>query len=459
MNSVKDKVWYQRLLSFVLNDVKQALSGSSGRDKAVPDFVIAAMKAGLGLVEANKDQYAEIDPELIGWASKIVSGENPSYKKIIDAASWYSLHNTEESKSLLEDGSSVEAVQWLLQGDFGDGRGSDWWLAKQQDLYKNKSFYVFKDKNQKYRWFGWVTNKWRDRDEDILTDAAHVEFCQFLDAHPHLAPQRWTWHTPGTARKHQVDWWDYANGFFVYSGPLEESEVEADLKDLGIEIGMSHGFFVLEREGRYIRRYRTFEVSDLPLDKASNPYTELRIEEENKKMFSTHKRQYLIDRFGEETVVDLEKDTEAREAALKELGVDWKSVNDEYEAEIENRLAQRVAEASKSTVQQIVDQVVTAFNMPALQKALSEMNEKIEEAATLANRVAELEESLKHLLETEDERIAKAITPVEPISWDLRPTVKEAVEVEALPADVQEEVSKAIGEFDWLANLNPLGGK
>lgn len=324
-----------------------------------------------------------------------------------------------------------------------------------------KDFAVFKDNDGNYRWFGWVTNKFKDRDGDILTDSAHIEFYNFLNANPEYAPELWTWHTPGTARKMKADWWEYANGFFMYSGILNEDEADAFLNSDNddVEVGMSHGFYVLEKVGNYILKYRTFEVSELPLEKAANPFTNFTVKEDLKKMFSVSKRAYLVSRFGEEATAKLEQDTENKEAVLTELGVNWKEVNEQYELEIEAKLAERVADASKGTVKAIMSQVVEALNIPGLQETLKALNDKVDEAASLAVRVGEIEASIKHLLETEDERIAKAITPAEPFSWDLRPTKKEAVNVADLTDEIREEVEKASGKFDWLSNMSPLGGQ
>jgi len=152
------------------------------------------------------------------------------------------------------------------------------------------SFVVHKELDGTFRWFGIVTNKWKDREGETLTDMAHVEFKNFLDQHPEYAPELWTWHTPGSARKHKADWWEYTSGFFLYSGVLTEAEAKVYEKNIGEPIGMSHGFYVLEKVGPYILKYRTFEVSELPLANAANGFTSFsRIKEEGH-MFSQRKR-------------------------------------------------------------------------------------------------------------------------------------------------------------------------
>lgn len=318
-----------------------------------------------------------------------------------------------------------------------------------------KSFYIVKDAEGNYRWFGWVTNKWEDLEKDIFTDSAHREFNQFLDEHPELAPELWTWHEPLTARKHKADWWDYANGFFTYSGPLTEDEALA-LEETDEPVAMSHGCFVLQREGPYILKYRTFEVSELPLSNAANPFTDFTTLKE-RDMFTNKKRAWLVQRFGEDKVAELETGTEQRAKTLEDLGVSWKEINEQYEQEIEKEFAGKVAEASKQTVATIVKQVVAALNIPQLQETLAKLHEGVEANAGLADRVTVLEEQVNHLLDTDDERIAEAIAPTEPFDWSLSAVHNaKPVKNEDLEEDVKKEVQQMSGELDWMNNLNPF---
>jgi hypothetical protein len=64
-------------------------------------------------------------------------------------------------------------------------------LAEVKALDAN-SFHVFKDSLDRWRWFGWVTNKWRDRDQsaapelggEILTEDAHKDYVAWVDKEP-----------------------------------------------------------------------------------------------------------------------------------------------------------------------------------------------------------------------------------------------------------------------------------
>jgi len=225
-------------------------------------------------------------------------------------------------------------------------------------------------------------------------------------------------------------------------------------------IGMSHGFQVYDRVGRYITKYRTFEVSELPLDVAANPYTEYMIKEEMNEMFTDRKMAFLVERYGAEHAEALASDTEAREKTLTELGVNWKEVNAEYEAQVEAEFASRVADASKATAAAIVKQVIDAMNIEGLQETLKNLKQEIDLNRESLVKIAALEEKVDHLLETEDARIAKAIAPANPFDWSLSVTnsEKNIVTAEDLDDELAAEVAKAAKGVDWVSNMNPFKG-
>lgn len=324
---------------------------------------------------------------------------------------------------------------------------------------QHSKFIVTKDAMGEYRWFGWATNKWLDRDGEILTDAAHREFVKYLDENPDEAPELWTWHTPGTARANKADWWDYANGFMVYSGKLEETEAKAYLeleKAEREQVGMSHGFWVLERKGNLITRYRTFEVSELPLAKAANPFTDFQtINKENTDMFTPEKRQFLVDRYGEEKVAALESDTEGREKALTELGMTWKEFNESVEKEIADAEKERAVKAAEVIVKEVVAEVIQVLNVDGLKQRLEAIDEAVAKALGLSEQVAELEAAVNHLKETQDERLAKALAPVQAFDWNYSVQKEERKTAIETATETAKETLKE--QLDW-GFKSPLGG-
>lgn len=323
-------------------------------------------------------------------------------------------------------------------------------------------FLVEKGLDGKYRWFAWVSNKWEDREGEILTDSAHKEYIAFLDANPGFAPELWLWHTPGTAHENKADWWEYKNGFLMFSGVLTDEEAKPYVnKTITPEpMGVSHGFYKYGGYGRYITKYRTFEISPLPLDRAANSHTgfNLLMEEEMDKGFDPRRRQFLVERLGEEKVATIETATENREKVLQELGVDWKELNEQYEAEIAEEKAVAAEKAAKPIVEEVVEGVVKAMNLEGLQAVLKSMNDRLEVVPALEAKLAELEAEVTALKQLDDERITKMFAPIEPMAWDLSVTAEEkAVAAEQTAEEIVEKASQE--GFQWLANLNPLGGK
>lgn len=193
----------------------------------------------------------------------------------------------------------------------------------------NSEFFAYKDLQGNYRWYGWVTNKWIDRDNEIITDAAHKEFEAYLDNNPSAAPRLWTWHTKSTMRTHPADWWSYDNGIFSYSGILTEEEYrQYKSRNWKDSVGMSHGFIPLAKEGNLINKYRTYEVSDLPLNNAANPYTSFEVN-----IMNERKKAFLIATFGEELGTKMAQDKETMSTLLADMGINTKEQLKEYMVE------------------------------------------------------------------------------------------------------------------------------
>lgn len=209
------------------------------------------------------------------------------------------------------------------------------------------SFSVFKDKDGRDRWFGWVSNRWRDQDTvadpehggEILTDDSHKDFVAWVDQNPEKRmPQLWPWHTKELAHKYRADWIDYTHGFLLMSGPLEKEEAEkiADVADTW-DLGMSHGFYAIsrEKEGGLITKYRSFEVSYLPIEFAANQWTDFVTIMKEVKVMSDTKRQLLQKIAPEGFIEELEPMLSKTEALIDGLDVDTKGADGEGEGETE----------------------------------------------------------------------------------------------------------------------------
>lgn len=183
------------------------------------------------------------------------------------------------------------------------------------------------------RWFGWVSNKYRDAQGEIIMDAAHREYVDYLDRTKDY-PELLTWHTKGT-RYGVADWAEYSDGFLTMSGPVdprpEAQRAVAALK--GKALGMSHGFLqaYADKAKGLIGWYRSFEVSSLPRAAAANAFTgfSVPVQEEVGMGFRADKRAHLVEVWGEERVSALEKDTATLSAAVQKSGLDFKDIWEE----------------------------------------------------------------------------------------------------------------------------------
>lgn len=170
----------------------------------------------------------------------------------------------------------------------------DWYLDKSTaDDYapvlkrEHGTMTVFKQRDGSWRWLAIWSNNFKDRDNppDIISKAAHERYAQRVQKGELPYPELWHWHTPGTA---------YGKADTIATVPLEKNENavmmmaggyiykghEAEAEHLSkseITIGVSHGMKGIRRDNTdpsVITDYVTYEISDLPLEYAANPYTE-----------------------------------------------------------------------------------------------------------------------------------------------------------------------------------------
>ncbi|KKM25961.1 hypothetical protein LCGC14_1589710, partial [marine sediment metagenome] len=279
---------------------------------------------------------------------------------------------------------------------------------------------VFKSKDG-FRWFGWVSNKYRDRDwpaepklgGQIITEEAHKEFVLWVDEDPkERMPQFWHWHTPESAHKERADWIDYSDGFLMMSGPLMEKEAELQTAlNAKYDLAMSHGLVRSDRhydkERGLIQKYRTFEVSDLPRKFAANEWTDIvAIAKEVATMGLTpEKRDFLVEAMGEELVMGIEEDTEGRAKALEELGVEYKGLEEALSAIAEPEEAE---EKEKEKEEAPETEAVPAKEFEGLSAYLKKQSE-----ATEANSkaIVAIGEALVGLSKSDDAKVAEAIRP------------------------------------------------
>lgn len=328
---------------------------------------------------------------------------------------------------------------------------------------KKSTFFIEKDLDGEYRWLGVSTNRYVDRENEILSDQAHKDFNEYLNEHPEWKVELQLWHTPQTAMKSPADWWDYdeENGFFFFSGKLtkEEAEMLEGIEDPR----MSHGFQVFARNGKIITKYLSNEVSVLPGKYVANPYTEFTSEyyfqKEEENMFSADKRAWLIERKGEEYVESLEANSKQFREGLEAMDVEFKSIEAEYLEELETQKAEEVAKAAEPIVRDVVADVVAAIDMEGMFNAMKELAAKAEANAAMGDEIKALRAEVEFLKTTEDEKMAKAIAPDPLFDWKelsaSRSDDNVITEDEKKELDVKPDVPQG---HEWASTLPGLNG-
>lgn len=298
---------------------------------------------------------------------------------------------------------------------------------------------VEKDASGNWRWVGWATNNFIDTDQDIYCEEAHKEYVDWLDKNPDMAPVFVSWHTPGTAREKPVDFASYENGFLIVSGPLTETEAAGLLKARkNYEIGMSHGGFVLgrdPRDPRIVTKYRLYEVSDLPLERAANPFTLVEtITEKEKTMVD--KQKYLAAILGsdEKAKAFLEK-TGIKQKELVEAGVEHKEKTDE---------TPETPTPATADTSAILEQVKKELG-------IDDLNAWVEKAQESLEKLPLLEAAVKELSKTADEKVAKMIEPpASRYAWLTKQRPSEKQETQLQDSD---PLNKEMPKKGWLSEV------
>lgn len=253
-----------------------------------------------------------------------------------------------------------------------------------------------------YRWFAWVSNKFRDRDNppQIIEEAAHKEFVAALDAGTAPYPEAWLWHTPGT-RWGQADWADDADGFLCMSGTVDKGmeDVAERLAAHG-DLGVSHGFRYeySDQAKEVIGWYRTFEISPLPASAAANVWTGMDVlrKEAATVGFKPEKREFLEAQLGKERVAALEGDTAGLRKALEAAGVDYKDL-------VEDAPPAPAAPQPQMTAKEIGEAAAAAIVESAAFKGLQT---DLSAVKANADQVPAIMERLEKLEKSDDEKIA-----------------------------------------------------
>lgn len=151
------------------------------------------------------------------------------------------------------------------------------------------SFYVEKQADGTYRWWGYPTNNAKDRDGEILSGKALGRVISRQKAEGDY-PDLWFYHIPYPAG--QTDYMFYEKGFVGATGTFHKDLVSERMAQYCMEHpesidnsgwGMSHTFRGwADKSGVYHEIEEIREFTFLPLSRAANPYSEFSVEEKMK---------------------------------------------------------------------------------------------------------------------------------------------------------------------------------
>lgn len=284
-------------------------------------------------------------------------------------------------------------------------------LAGQKDDSSPIVFY--KSDDGSLRFFATVSNIFRDRQAEIITTEAHREYIEWVDK-TKAYPKLWLWHAGPNSEWGQVDWVDFADGFYLASGtvtPGKEYIAEA-LENQ--DVGVSHGFVSIPVDKNIIR-YRDFEISALPREYAANIWTDFSSEEITMP-FTDAKKTWLKDvaKVPDNVISEWESNVEGLSKSLKDAGIDYKeTVEPNYASEIANLtkvvadLATVVTESKKSAD-------------AALAEAKKSMDDKIADAFTA--QVAKMPQPVS-ATESQTNVIGKKEEPNKDMEWFFKEVV------------------------------------
>lgn len=276
------------------------------------------------------------------------------------------------------------------------------------------------------------SNRFRDRDStsfprlggEIVSSDGHRKYMAFLDANPGKAPELWSLHLPGTARKNRAHWWDFDGNFAYAEFKLTPEEALGVYQFAQVfEPGLSHGFAVYryDAEKGIIEEYETYEISILPQEWAANPWTTftlIRKELEDMKL-TPEKRAVLVSLHGEEFVNEFEQKSDKLVTVLDALGVDTKSVFSEKDAaqtDATTEVPAATPAAPGATTSVTEEAIVGALN--TLHQALSGEIKSV--TAQFSKTVEELTARINKIESDDTDRVgakAAAITPSILTAW------------------------------------------
>lgn len=217
----------------------------------------------------------------------------------------------------------------LLLGRAAAPTGSPWSTAAVQatNLSYGGESALFKGKDGELRVYLRASNNFKDHHGEILSEAAHKDYEQFVDKyeqHPLLL----LWHMKGT-RWGQADLVTYSDGFVHVIGTVDKGCEEIARNIVKSGAAVSHGFLTFNQRNNVIDMYRSWEFSALPRGTEANPWFTKVGEVGGKDMAFAPAKRAWMEELGvpSEMIKALELESENAQGLLQGLGVASKAVD------------------------------------------------------------------------------------------------------------------------------------
>ncbi len=326
-------------------------------------------------------------------------------------------------------------------------------------LQEKSSLVVQKDAEGDWRWVGWPSNNFIDLSEDILTEAAHIEFVDWWNKSRDDAdlPVFTSFHAPGTAREYPVDFVAYENGFLVMSGKLTTNEAVGLLRvQKEYDLGMSHtGWGVRDvADPRQIIKYRIYEVTDLPVERADNPFTDMAVISKEADMKDKAQLEYLEKLLGSKEKAEeaLLMKTSLKKESLVANGIEQKEAKGDKKP-TEAAQAENTGEPP-ADFEALIKAVGEKFDMDELSAYLADIQKEVAKIPLLEDVVKTQQETIESLGKETDDQLADMLTPaVAPYAWSKAKRASEDDGTIVPDGELEALKKKAPGlsDDDWLS--------
>jgi cation transport regulator len=314
---------------------------------------------------------------------------------------------------------------------------------KQLDFATNSGFKALSDTH----WLAWYTNPYQDRDEEWISEKAIDEDLTHMIRSGDL-PELWFYHLP-FVKFGQATHVMKAGRFAVAFGQIDDTPIAKALFRHAIDQQylLSHGFKYSPAEfiDNTYHAIRTFEISVLPSEVASNPYTtflSINQEQEDKVMKMTDAQRAALKVALKDVGVDLDTLVQVGQQRSKELDghATYKGVGDLIEELASAEVAADVAEGEGMTEAPEMELDMKGY-MARMDKTMQEMSGMLKQL--LGNKPSETAPM------TEGKAVTAPALPVTP------PPATAALPLPPTPAQYTPEQLMAAFEALKMGNATP----